>query len=77
MPLAPHEQEFLERIQSQKNPLGWTPCGRDENGVAQVRCSTSMGRQGGVKITVIKIKPEGLEYHERKFPAREGTDGAG
>lgn len=76
MALAPHEQEFLDRLNSNPNPLGWTPCGRDENGVAQVRCSTSLGRQQGVKITVIKITEKGLVYMERKFPARE-PDGTG
>jgi len=69
MALAPFEQEFLERLNSNPNPLGWAPCGRDENGVAQVRCRTEM--PDGYKITVIKIKEEGLEYHQRKYTLTE------
>ena len=69
MSLLPHEREFMERFAALPNPLGWEPAGRDEDGVAQMRCVTSLGRQGGHKVTVIKITEKGLVYGERKYPA--------
>jgi hypothetical protein len=73
MTLAPHEQAFMERFNEMPNPLGWKPAGRDENGVAQMKCVTQY--PGGHSITVMAITEKGLVYTTRHY--KEVPNGAG
>jgi hypothetical protein len=55
--MRPCDEEMLERLRRNGNPLGWTPHSRDAAGNAIMVCLTSM-----TKATYMKITPQGLYY---------------
>lgn len=62
MTLPPHEQEVLDRLEKEGNPLGWKPLKRDERGRAIMQ-TILPGKQGERRICRMTLAPEGIECH--------------
>lgn len=62
MKLPPHEQDVLDRLAKEGNPLGWKPHGRDERGQAMLQ-TVLPGKPGERRICRITLTEKGLVNH--------------
>lgn len=62
MKLPPHEQDVLDRLEKEGNPLGWKPLKRDERGQAIMQ-TTLPGKPGERRVCRMTLTEKGIECH--------------
>lgn len=71
MTLPPHEQEVLDRLRANGNPLNWKPHGRDEKGQAKLRALLP-GKPGELRVCEATLTLRGIVHHPEQVISTNG-----
>lgn len=74
MTMRPCDQTVLDGLEAEGNSLDWVPHSRDADGHAIMRTTHTKG-DGTLRITYMKITPQGLYYDTVEHGAERGRRG--